>query len=90
MTSPYKNQAIKPRGKGRFDPMYLAYRFGGPAIPEGSSMEVVGSFVGFDEHGKSITYEAIEVTLASGIVVPAYRRGEGWNICQNLAFKAAK
>lgn len=86
----YKNPKIQPRGKGRFDPSYLPVSVLG-LLPAGATMEIVGSFQGnTDIPGERVLYETIEVTLANGIVVPAYRRGVGYCICQNMAFKAAK
>lgn len=78
----------KPRGKGRFDPDYLPFKLG-QALPVGAVAVVVGEMeVANPYGGKADVGQALEVTLANGTIVPAYRRGEKFAICQNFAYKA--
>jgi hypothetical protein len=53
--------------------------------------KVVGEFDGFDGFGSPTRYEAIQVTRADGVVVPAFRikaEGTQYNICQCYTVKA--
>lgn len=99
----YKNPAIVKRlPRQRHSPSVLpmCYENDGKllvALDEDSgpigTMEVVGEFNGFDGFGGSAVYDAIEVTLNDGTLVPCYRTKSPENnyaICQNYDWKIVR
>jgi hypothetical protein len=57
------------------------------ALPEGATYKVVGKFKGRTSAGQEKMFQAIEVTY-NGWIVPAYRQGPRYKVCQNFAYKA--
>ena len=91
---------IQPRRKGQryAKPVMPAATF----VVEGTSQlrrhtgepvgtfEAVGSFEGTDGYGLPHTYEVLQVVLADGTAVAAYRRGPGFAVCQDFGYTLGK
>ena len=60
-------------------------------LPENYSAVVLGQFQGLSSGGSPVIFEAVVVTLPSGVEVPAYRGvGVDCAVCQNFMFFPAK
>ena len=56
-------------------------------------IKITGSIDGRDGFGNPTKFDAIEVTLNNGMIIPAYRiqsPDNSYNICQNYSYKAIK
>lgn len=101
MTSPYQTNFAKRQPRQRYDASLL------PTITYATdnnlfeaftdnpigTIKITGSFDGFDGFGNPTKFDAIEVTLPTGMIVPAYRiqsPDKNYNICQNYSYKAIK
>lgn len=103
----YQDPRIVKRKKGqRFDkqllgttaqPLDNAEAQSSPycGVPAGATVKELGTFAGFDGYGADQVYQALEVTLANGTVVPCYRMYvvdngvvSNYMACQNYGWKA--
>lgn len=101
-STPYQTNFAKRQPRQRYDARLLpsiTYTTDNVNLCEAftdtplGTIKITGSFDGFDSYGNPTKFDAIEVTLNDGTIVPAYRiqsPANDYNICQNLSYKAIR
>jgi hypothetical protein len=75
------------RADGKFVELPNAYHKADIVL---GTAKVLGVFVGKNAFNQPQQYEHLAITLADGTIIPAYRRGPGYELYQNFEFKVVR